>query len=540
MAVLQPPVALEKNSYSLSIQWDVVGGQGIDLDLQAVIVDETGLIVDAAYYNNPTALAGAVGLSKDEQVGNGDGDDENLWIDLKKIPPRVKLIIFVVAVYDGGCLRDVLNGKVCFSEERRQMRVFPIENSRGDADIVCMMRRRRDATWELLQVDQPAESGSHFLDILEPNIGNIIRSEIPSAPRCQRVNFEMDKGAVVPLPQTAAIKRLSVGIGGQLPPNSREEVDIDISAVFMSESGEVLGAVDADCEGKFGLQHSGDRVAGQERGDDEAIAVDLVQVPSIVGCIFMVLSVSKGSFKSVESAYMRVVDQSANQLLRFDVAAGTEENLIVVAKLLRSSGWRWSFQAIGKAMSSRCRTWRGAIDLMQDIARAGQMRRGERGKGKVKAPPSEASASAPGTGAQMTDRSSSNLMLTTDSNIASGRSTSSMRRMMFGASRCSTLGMGDAHSCTSPTINDCISRAGSSGATTQTLHLRGSIRLQRTGRLSASGSCEDAVAFEPDDPAEAGPAAISCAACALCSPAKVAGASQAGPRPAKSVDWAPF
>ena len=68
-------------------------------------------------------------------------------------------------------------------------------------------RKDSEDKWWLYQVDEPAEHGEHFLDILEPTIGaaclglfwlsmakDIIRKRIDNAPKTQRVTFQMKKG----------------------------------------------------------------------------------------------------------------------------------------------------------------------------------------------------------------------------------------------------------------------------------------------------------------------------------------------------------
>ncbi|CAE7877578.1 unnamed protein product, partial [Symbiodinium sp. KB8] len=55
------------------------------------------------------------------------------------------------------------------------------------------MEKDANGKWWLYQVEEPAEHGEHFLDILEPTIGDIIRRRIDNAPKYQRVTFQMKK-----------------------------------------------------------------------------------------------------------------------------------------------------------------------------------------------------------------------------------------------------------------------------------------------------------------------------------------------------------
>lgn len=75
-----------------------------------------------------------------------------------------------------------------------------------------MMEKDNEGKWWLYQVDEPAEHGEHFLDILEPTVGDIIRRRIDNAPKHQRVTFQMKKGTAVDLPKNA-LKRTAMPWG---------------------------------------------------------------------------------------------------------------------------------------------------------------------------------------------------------------------------------------------------------------------------------------------------------------------------------------
>merc|ERR1719217_916437 len=102
-----------------------------------------------------------------------------------------------------------------------------------------MFKRKPDRSWMLMECKEEAHEGSHFIDIVEPTIGGLIRKHINGAPKHQKVSFEMDKGAVTDFPK-GSIKRLIVGMGGRLKLGATG-VDLDISAVFYSSGGRMLG-----------------------------------------------------------------------------------------------------------------------------------------------------------------------------------------------------------------------------------------------------------------------------------------------------------
>eukprot|EP00416_Gambierdiscus_australes_P044637 CAMPEP_0171119306 /NCGR_PEP_ID=MMETSP0766_2-20121228/96971_1 /TAXON_ID=439317 /ORGANISM="Gambierdiscus australes, Strain CAWD 149" /LENGTH=291 /DNA_ID=CAMNT_0011581969 /DNA_START=14 /DNA_END=886 /DNA_ORIENTATION=- len=88
--------------------------------------------------------------------------------------------------------------------------------------------------------------------------------------------------------------------------------------------------------------------------------MDLAQVPHKITCIFLVLTISQGSFELVQSAYARIVDQSASKLAQFDIEGGRPESGLIIAQLVRTYSKRWAFQAVGDFIDGPCNTWKAA------------------------------------------------------------------------------------------------------------------------------------------------------------------------------------
>ena len=71
-----------------------------DLDVHAILRDETGKSLDTVYYGKQNALG--VSLSGDNTTGDGDGDDEIIYLELNKINKKVKYVSIYVNVYSSG------------------------------------------------------------------------------------------------------------------------------------------------------------------------------------------------------------------------------------------------------------------------------------------------------------------------------------------------------------------------------------------------------------------------------------------------------
>ena len=82
--------------------WDIKWGAGnYDLDLCACLIDEQGkrLPTDCCVYYGNMKEPG-IYLDGDNLTGEGDGDDENIYITLDELDPRVAKIVLAVVIYN--------------------------------------------------------------------------------------------------------------------------------------------------------------------------------------------------------------------------------------------------------------------------------------------------------------------------------------------------------------------------------------------------------------------------------------------------------
>ena len=110
-------VSLNKNNPGLKdmvvgLGWDVnrydTGG-AFDLDAAAFLLTENGKISrteDFIFYGNLEHPSGAVKHLGDNLTGVGDGDDEQIVIDLSLVPENIQKIAFTVTIYDAEARRQ--------------------------------------------------------------------------------------------------------------------------------------------------------------------------------------------------------------------------------------------------------------------------------------------------------------------------------------------------------------------------------------------------------------------------------------------------
>lgn len=361
----QEEFPLTKSRYGVGISWDAPpGGRKVDVDLQCVVVNNKGVIIDCAYYNNMKAARG-ITHSGDETSGMAPGIDEMVWINFPKLSADVQTLVFVVAAYSGGKLQDVVNGRLHIYEEneRSEIAQYELERSAASVDVVAAVNRGPSG-WTMRIIEENAQQGQHFMDIL-PLMADVIRIFIPSAPKRQKVAFAMEKGGILDLPQDLAA--ITVGLGWD---TSCGEVDLDVSAVLMDASRRVVATVffgQLECE-EHGIIHSGDNLTGAGDGDDEQIQVALTRIgPAVTQVVFVINIYTQGrTFRQVANPYCRVIDQSSDsELCRYSLADAGNENGLLIAKIKREAGGRWGFHALG--LPCRGRTYKDSLPQIINV-----------------------------------------------------------------------------------------------------------------------------------------------------------------------------
>ena len=96
----------------VGLGWDVNkydGGFDFDLDAAAFLLGANGKVAsdaDFVFYGNLKHASGAVEHMGDNLTGAGEGDDEQIQVNLAAVPASVERISFTVTIYDADVRRQ--------------------------------------------------------------------------------------------------------------------------------------------------------------------------------------------------------------------------------------------------------------------------------------------------------------------------------------------------------------------------------------------------------------------------------------------------
>ncbi|MFI1966561.1 TerD family protein [Streptomyces pathocidini] len=177
------------------------------------------------------------------------------------------------------------------------------------------------------------------------------------------VNLSKGQGISLEKADGGSLSAVRMGLGWKAAPRRgffgkrAKAIDLDASAVLFAAKNPVDVVFFRHLVSDDGsVRHTGDNLVGGagEGGDDEAIRVDLQQVPAHVDqIVFTVNSFTGQTFAEVENAFCRLVDElNGQELARYTLTGGGPYTAQIMAKVHRA-GTGWKMTAVGEPAEGR-------------------------------------------------------------------------------------------------------------------------------------------------------------------------------------------
>lgn len=204
--------AYDLSSVTIGLGWDIrkkqsTGGGGFlgkllgggateeeyDLDAVAFLLDGNNKVVnmgrtvqspsgrsismfegDVVFFNSMKHPSGHIWLTGDNRTGAGDGDDEQIIVQLDALDQRYQKIVFLVTIYQGrqknqhfGMVENAFIRAVDRSgKEIARFNLSGDASYNGMSSLVFAEAYRKDGTWKFRALGEPHPTDS-FLDLLK-------------------------------------------------------------------------------------------------------------------------------------------------------------------------------------------------------------------------------------------------------------------------------------------------------------------------------------------------------------------------------------
>ena len=160
----------------VGLGWDINrydGGSDFDLDTAAFLLGgdgKTASDADFVFYGNLKHASGAVEHLGDNLTGEGDGDDEQIKIDLSKVPETVEKIDFTVTIYEAEERRQnfgqVSNAFIRIVDEANNTELIRYdlgEDFSIETAVVVGELYRNNGEWKFNAIGSGFQGGLHAL-----------------------------------------------------------------------------------------------------------------------------------------------------------------------------------------------------------------------------------------------------------------------------------------------------------------------------------------------------------------------------------------
>jgi stress response protein SCP2 len=142
----------------MGLGWDPArGGKNIDLDASAIAFDQSGRSKALVWFSNLGDFNGALRHAGDNLTGEGEGDDEQIYVDLDRLPAEVVSIVFTITSFGGQKFTEVARAFCRLVEARSGQELVRYELSDGQphsAVLMAMLRRTPAGTWEMRAIGE--------------------------------------------------------------------------------------------------------------------------------------------------------------------------------------------------------------------------------------------------------------------------------------------------------------------------------------------------------------------------------------------------
>lgn len=186
ISLVKPGMGLKKIMVGLG--WDAVQPKrgffapkpkDIDCDAAVILCGADGRIISpdakrcCVYFGNLTHYSGAIVHQGDNLTGEGEGDDEQIMVDLAKLPAEIDKLVFTVNIYDAnvrnqhfGMIRNAFIRLVDMSNNQELCRYSLTDDYSGMTGMIVGEIYRRNGEWKFNAVGQGVANASRLASLI--------------------------------------------------------------------------------------------------------------------------------------------------------------------------------------------------------------------------------------------------------------------------------------------------------------------------------------------------------------------------------------
>lgn len=165
------------NKVVMGLGWDAVKKKGflgfgsreqeIDLDASCLLFDDKGALSDAVWFRQLRSQDGSIQHTGDNRTGDGDGDDEQIIVDLARVPAHIKSLVFTVNSFTGQNFSQVANAfcRIVNADNGHELARYDLSVQGSHSAQIMAKIYRHNGEWKMHAIGENG-AGRTFQDLL--------------------------------------------------------------------------------------------------------------------------------------------------------------------------------------------------------------------------------------------------------------------------------------------------------------------------------------------------------------------------------------
>lgn len=162
----------------MGLGWDAVkkksgffgfggGSAEIDLDTSCLLFDENKQLLDAVWFRQLRSRDGSILHTGDNRTGSGEGDDEQIIVNLNSVPANIKSLVFTVNSFTGQDFSQVANAFCRLVDKASDQEIARYDlSAQGQHTAQIMVKvYRHNGEWKMHAIGENS-TGRTFQELL--------------------------------------------------------------------------------------------------------------------------------------------------------------------------------------------------------------------------------------------------------------------------------------------------------------------------------------------------------------------------------------
>ena len=162
---------------TMGLGWDAIKTKGlfgfggktetVDLDASCVLFDENNKPIDFVWFRQLRSRDGSIQHTGDNRTGAGEGDDEQIVVDLATVPASVKALVFTVNSFTGQSFAQVENAycRIINASDNKEIAKYNLSVQGAHTAQIMAKLYRHNNEWKMHAIGENG-SGRTFDDLM--------------------------------------------------------------------------------------------------------------------------------------------------------------------------------------------------------------------------------------------------------------------------------------------------------------------------------------------------------------------------------------